>query len=106
MDRPAPVTFATVTDARVWLATVETDLLRGKWIDPTGGRVLLGDYAQRWMANRPDLANRTRERYAGLIKLTTRFPYRRRRIPWQDPPQPHAKLPARSLAIASRTSRA
>ncbi len=69
MDRPAPVTFATVTDARIWLATVETDMLRGKWIDPTGGRVLLGDYAERWMANRPDLANRTREKYAGLIKL-------------------------------------
>jgi hypothetical protein len=30
VDRPGPVTFATVTDARVWLATVETDMLRGK----------------------------------------------------------------------------
>jgi integrase len=69
MDRPAPVTFATVTDARIWLATVETDMLRGKWIDPTGGRVLLGDYAERWITNRADLANRTREKYAGLIKL-------------------------------------
>ncbi len=68
--RPAgPVTFATLTDARVWLATVETDMLLGKWIDPAGGRVLLRDYAERWMASRADLSNRTREKYTGLIKL-------------------------------------
>jgi len=69
VDRPAPATFATLTDTRVWLSTVEADLVRGKWIDPTGGRVLLRTYAERWMADRPDLSNRTREKYAGLLKV-------------------------------------
>ncbi len=69
VDRPVPATFATLTDARVWLSTVEADLVRGKWIDPAGGRVLLRTYAERWMADRPDLSNRTREKYAGLLKV-------------------------------------
>lgn len=43
--------------------------MRGKWIDPAGGRVLLRTYAERWMADRLDLSNRTREKYAGLLKL-------------------------------------
>ena len=61
VDRPASATFATLTDARVWLSTVEADLVRGKWIDPAGGRVLLRTYAdKRWMADRPDLSNRSR----------------------------------------------
>ena len=47
VDRPVPATFATLTDARVWLSTVEADLVRGKWIDPAGGRVLLRTYAER-----------------------------------------------------------
>lgn len=70
VDRPAPATFATLTDARVWLSTVEADLVRGEGIDPAGGRVLLRTYAdKRWMADRPDLSNRTREKYAGLLKV-------------------------------------
>ena len=44
--------------------------MRGKWIDPAGGRVLLRTYAERWIG-RPaaDLSNRTREKYAGLLKV-------------------------------------
>jgi len=43
--------------------------VRGKWIDPAGGRVVLRTYAERRMADRPDLSNRTREKYAGLLKV-------------------------------------
>lgn len=35
-------TFRTKADAHAWLATTEVDLLRGAWVDPTGGRIPFG----------------------------------------------------------------
>ena len=37
-EYPAPDTFASKTGAARWLATVETDMLRGHWIEPRSGR--------------------------------------------------------------------
>jgi integrase len=65
--RSAPNTFLTRTDADRWLSVVESDLLRGTWIDPAAGRVPLGEYAVRWIDERPGLAPRTVELYRSLL---------------------------------------
>jgi integrase len=67
--RPADRTFATQTDAEVWLTVVEADIVRGAWFDPDAGRVPLGDYAKRWIAERPGLSPRTVTLYDGLVRL-------------------------------------
>lgn len=80
VSRPAPHTFDTVTDARVWLTDIEADLRRGSWIDPRGGQILVGEYADRWLANRPELANRTREKYSDLIRLHIKPAFAKRQL--------------------------
>ena len=45
-------TFGRKTDAERFLATVETDKLRGAYLDPQAGRVTLGDFYAEWSARR------------------------------------------------------
>jgi integrase len=68
LDRPAPVTFRTKTDADAWLGVVEADMRRGVWIDPDAGRVAFGPYAKQWITERP-LAPRTANKYERLFRL-------------------------------------
>jgi integrase len=60
-------TFATKADAQAFLSAMETDLRRGKWIDPRGGQVTLSDYANEWLKQRTDLAERTSELYRHVL---------------------------------------
>jgi integrase len=46
----APQTFATASDARTWLATVEADAARGELLDPRLSRRLFSDWAADWLA--------------------------------------------------------
>lgn len=46
----APQTFATASDARTWLATVEADGARGELLDPRLSRRLFRDWAAEWLA--------------------------------------------------------
>ena len=61
--------FLSRTEAEQWLSVVESDLLRGTWIDPAAGRAGLGDYAEQWINERPGLAPKTRVLYGGLLRL-------------------------------------
>jgi hypothetical protein len=63
---PGPETFATKADAGRWLATIEADLARGRYVDPFAGRELLSTFAERWLKERP-LRPRTVELYRGLL---------------------------------------
>ena len=63
----AGTTFATKTEARRWLSSVETDLQRGDHIDPRAGSERFGEYARRWLGDR-DLRPRTRETYESQLK--------------------------------------
>lgn len=67
-EHPAPDTFATKTAAERWLASVETDIARGHWVDPQTRQLLLRGYAESWLAARPDLKIRTRELYQWLLR--------------------------------------
>ncbi len=63
-------TFATKADAQACLSAMETDLRRGKWIDPRGGQVTLDNYANEWLQQRTDLAERTLELYRHVLAST------------------------------------
>jgi integrase len=67
VDRAAPDTFRTKTDAEVWLTLKEAEIRRGDWIDPDAGKVRFGDYADNWV-NDSVLKPRTEELYRGLLK--------------------------------------
>src|SRR5215510_5768211 len=66
--RPGPTTFLSRTDAERWLSVVEAELIQGTWLDPLDGLLPLGDYAERWIKERPNLAPRTRVLYEGLLR--------------------------------------
>ncbi|WP_298455290.1 site-specific integrase [uncultured Cellulomonas sp.] len=69
VDRPAPHTFERKADADRWLASVEQDLMQGDWTDPDAGRIPVGEYASRWVQERPGLRPKTRQLYEGLVRL-------------------------------------
>jgi integrase len=62
----AGTTFATKAEARAWLATMETDILGGRHVNPSSGRERFGDFADRWLEQR-DLRSRTRDTYASQL---------------------------------------
>lgn len=74
MMSPAPKTFATKTEAMNWLTAAEADRLKGSWIDPEGGRVLLEDYCWHWLESKVSLAPRTREIYSPPPPTRTGLP--------------------------------
>ncbi|MDA8284208.1 MAG: N-terminal phage integrase SAM-like domain-containing protein, partial [Actinomycetota bacterium] len=65
--RPARGTFATKADALAWLATAQTDQLRGTWVDPGAGKLTLGTYANQWLDGRNDLRGTTYGKYRYLL---------------------------------------
>ncbi|HEV7932354.1 MAG TPA: site-specific integrase [Actinomadura sp.] len=69
IDRPAPTTFASKTEANRWLTLKEAEIVTGDWLNPDAGRVSFREYAQAWVSERPNLRPKTVERYEGLIRL-------------------------------------
>jgi integrase len=67
IDRAAPETFATKTDAEVWLTMKEAEIRRDDWLDPDAGKIESGDYADTWI-NDHVLKPRTEELYRGLLR--------------------------------------
>jgi integrase len=57
--------FISKADAWAWLATQQTDLLRGSWQAPTASQRTVGEYAEDYLG-RIDLRESTRLLYAGL----------------------------------------
>lgn len=67
--RTAPATFATKTDADRWVSAVETDLLRGTWVDDSAAKVAFGVYAKDWLASHPRIGPRWRETCERNLRL-------------------------------------
>lgn len=67
-ERRASETFATKTDAEIWLSQIEADLSRGNWQDPDAGAVNFEDYALQWVGEHT-LAATTEELYRRLLRL-------------------------------------
>jgi integrase len=69
---PAPTPFDTKASATCWLAELQADVGRGNWVDPRAGEISLGEFADRWIAEHASLRPRTRENYAGNLRLHIR----------------------------------
>ena len=67
VDRPAPVTFATKTDAERWLARTEVEIHDDRWRDPDLGRASFGEYAAAWIKERPGLRPNTVQVYGYVL---------------------------------------
>ena len=67
IDRPAPQTFASKTDAEIWLTMKEAEIRRGDWADPEAGKVRFGDYAATWISDHV-FKPRTEELYRSQLK--------------------------------------
>jgi integrase len=66
--RNAPDTFETKKAAEVFLVKVENLIMQGEWTDPVRAKIKLGDYAERWITERPALRPRTVALYRWLLK--------------------------------------
>lgn len=68
----APFTFDTIADAAAFLAATQTDITRGKWVDPDAPSPTdpetFANYAAQWVSER-HLATTTREHYQSLLRL-------------------------------------
>jgi integrase len=62
-------TFATKADADLAVQRAETGIASGRWVNPSGGKALLADYAGAWLNQQAGLAPRTREIYASLLRV-------------------------------------
>lgn len=67
IDRPAPNTFRTKTEAEQWLVRKEAELLAEGWTDPDAGKIRLGDYAATWIEQR-GLAERSIGNYRDYLR--------------------------------------
>jgi integrase len=74
--RPADDTFATKTEAEIWLNGKETEMIAGEWIDPDAGAVPLGEYSATWIAERLGLRPKTITLYRYLLRahIVPHFP--------------------------------
>lgn len=68
MVQPADDTFATKTEAEVWLTRKEAELIEGEWIDPDAGAILVPDYGSTWIEERAGLRPKTVSIYRGLLR--------------------------------------
>jgi len=68
-------TFDRRGDAQARRSALEVSINRGNWIDPTGGRTLLGDWVDEWWATTTNLRPSTRARDESYIRnhVLTRF---------------------------------
>lgn len=68
-DHAAPRTFATKTDATRYLATIETDVLRGTFHDVTKSRTIVAARARRYIdGHAPTIKPSTLAGYESLLK--------------------------------------
>ncbi|MFD8556793.1 tyrosine-type recombinase/integrase [Streptosporangium canum] len=64
--RTGSTTYATRTDADRALTLIEAQIISGEWTDPERGKILLSDYAESWIKERPNLRPKTIEGYTWL----------------------------------------
>lgn len=67
-EHTAPQTFASKTDAEIWLSRKETEIRDQEWTDPDAGKIPFREYAAAWMTERT-LRPKTAQLYEGLLRL-------------------------------------
>ena len=62
-------TFDRKSDAQAFLAAVETDMQRGTWRDPDGGRITFAELAEAWLQANPAKRPTTLARDATVVRV-------------------------------------
>ena len=60
--KPRSKTFKRKADAESFLRTVEADVMRGTWVDPNAGKILLREWGTQWWETTVNLRPSTRAR--------------------------------------------
>lgn len=60
--------FSRKVDAERFLKTVESDVLRGTYVDPNAGKVLFKDYASEWLSTKANLRERSMINVEGRLR--------------------------------------
>lgn len=66
--RPARHTYPTKADAGRALSLIETEIIRGSWVDPSAASLTLREFAARWVQERPGLSRSTAQLYGSLLR--------------------------------------
>jgi len=61
--------FPRKSDAEKFLVTVETDKLRGEWVDPRLSKITFREWTDRWWGTTSPLKPYTREGYESLLRV-------------------------------------
>ncbi|WP_425560057.1 site-specific integrase, partial [Kineococcus glutinatus] len=56
-------------DAQAWAIEQERAVRRGDWLDPTSGKVTVGEYGQEWLQIKLDVKKSTRDNYERLLRV-------------------------------------
>lgn len=67
IDRPAPQTFGTKSEAEVWLVKAEAEIRDDRWLNPDEGQIAFGEYARAWVGERPNLRPNTAQMYRYML---------------------------------------
>lgn len=67
IDRPAPNTFGTKSEAEVWLVKTEAEIRDDRWLNPDQGQIAFGNYARAWIEERPNLRPNTAQMYRYML---------------------------------------
>ncbi|MGD9795247.1 MAG: tyrosine-type recombinase/integrase [Acidimicrobiia bacterium] len=99
-------TFERKVDAQRFANSVETDLVRGDWIDPDRGRELFGQWADTWLDTIGDRKPKTRESYESIVSKHLRPRFGRAPIASIDYPTVLAYVAElRAAGVAPKTIR-
>ncbi len=99
-------TFERKVDAQRFANSVETDLVRGDWIDPNRGRELFGQWADTWLETIGDRKPKTRESYESIVSKHLRPRFGRAPIAAIDYPTVLAYVAElRAAGVAPKTIR-
>lgn len=60
--------FRRKVDAQRWLDQMQAELHRGQYIDPAGGKLMLGPLAETWASGLTHLKPSTAERYRSVVR--------------------------------------
>jgi integrase len=66
--RPARHTYLTKADASRALSLIDTEIIRGSWLDPAVDPATLREFAVRWLGERPGLSGTTVQLYESLLR--------------------------------------
>ncbi|ARX85132.1 integrase [Streptomyces alboflavus] len=101
--RPAPKTFATVTEADDWLAEKQTEVKSGQWRDPEAGAVNFKAYADKWVEDR-ELGALTSDLYRYLLDSHLLPTFEADNLDEIDPPRVRAWRTERLRATRAKTT--